>query len=141
MVCLLAVGGCSYTFDVRAVMIDGRLAFVADGPSRGRAKCVTRIAVLAEERDSATEAESVEARNRRAYAWRDGGGYDCGNRFPIFYGELFEGQNEAGLPDVAAEPLRVGTAYEVSAVAGSTGYGGGRFRLLADGRVENLARD
>lgn len=141
LVCLLGLSGCSYGFDVRAVMIEGRLAFVADGATRGQAKCVSHIQVLPEDYPAGRDGESTEAWAERAYAWNDYGGYDCDDRFPIFYGAPLKGQDEARWRDVVAKPLRVGVTYDVSAVAGATGYGGGQFRLLPDGGVENLRRD
>jgi len=140
LISLLGLSGCSYSFDVRAVMIDGRLAFVAEGPSSGQAKCVTSVRVLPQDYEPGREGEPTEAWAQRAYAWSDHGDYDCDDHFPIFYGAPLKGTDESGLPDVAAKPLRVGTIYEVSAVAGATGYGAGRFTLLPDGSVENLGR-
>lgn len=138
LICLLALTGCSYSFDVRAVMIDGRLAFVPAPQSR-KAECISRVMVREE---GPPAAQTFEAW-MQSDLWVDQGGYDCTDRFPLFYGEALKG-NDVGRStpsrEVAPKALRVGTIYEVMIVSGATGYGGGRFRLLPGGRVENLGR-
>lgn len=136
---LLGLSGCSYTFDVRAVMIDGRLAFMP-GPRIRKPECVSGVMV----RDEAPLVGETFADWRQAtYVWIDEGGYHCADRFPVFYGQVLTGEDTArtgGFEEVAPRPLRVGAIYEVMIGSGATGYGGGRFRLLPDGRVENLGR-
>lgn len=139
LICLLPLSGCSYAFDVQAVMIDGRLAFVP-APQFRKPACISRVMIRDE---GAPTAQSFEAWMQTAHAWVDEGGYECTDRFPLFYGEALKGEHPAGTRgsgEVAAKPLRVGTIYEVMITSGATGYGGGRFRLLPDGRVENLGR-
>ena len=138
LICLLGLGGCSYTFRVEAVMVDGRLAFVPDTASRGRAKCVSHVMVMDA---AAPTADSHAEGSQTAHVWRDHGGYACTDRFPLFYGEALNGEDDAGTSasgEVAAQPLREGVIYVVMIASGAMGYGGGRFRLLPDGRVENL---
>lgn len=129
---LLTLSGCSYSYDVEAVMIDGRLAFVPDAASRGRAKCVSHVVVAPVE---------PAAGGARSAVWHDAGGHDCADRFPIFYGEPLKGEDGTPVaPEVAPQALRPGVVYEVVVTAGTTGYGGRKFRLTADGQVENLPR-
>lgn len=135
---LLTLAGCSYRYDVEAVMIDGRLAFVPNAASRGRAKCVSHVMVMPVQETRRADGESDAEWERRIYAWNDYAGYDCDDRFPIFYGQPLKGEGGPDRPDVASQPLRPGVVYEVLISAAATGYGGGRFRLSADGAVENL---
>ena len=140
-IALIGLSGCSYGFDVSAVLMDGQVTFVVDRGARSRPKCVSSIQVRAEQLRG-LEGETVEEWAQRAYAWRDEGGYECEDRFPVVYGRALKGVYDGGpiLGDVAAKPLRVGTIYEVTVHSGATGYGAGRFRLLPDGRVEYLGR-
>ena len=136
---LLGVSGCSYAFDVQAGLIDGRLAFTPT-PQLRKPACVSRVMIRDE---SAPTANSFETWMQTAHVWVDQGGYECIDRFPLFYGEALKGEIPTGTrgpTEVPAKPLRVGTIYEVMIISGATGYGGGRFRLLPDGRVENLGR-
>lgn len=84
----------------------------------------------------------MEAWRQRAYAWVDEGGQDCVDRFPVVYGRALRGVDADPSPTSAEEvepkTLQVGAVYNVFITAGATGYGGGRFRLLSDGTVENL---
>lgn len=113
-------------------MIDGRLAFLPEAGSRGRAKCVSRVVVGPAE---------PTAGGARSAMWHDAGGHDCADRFPVFYGQALKGEDEAPVvPEVAPQALQPGVVYEVMVTAGATGSGGGRFRLTADGQVENLPR-
>ena len=41
---------------------------------------------------------------------------------------------------IKAKRLKVGVIYIVNATSSGSGYGAGRFRLGADGTVENLSR-
>lgn len=139
LICLLGLGGCSYRFDVRAVMIDGRLAFVSTGRFP-KPDCISRVMIRDVE---AGTAQTYAAWMQTAFAWVDEGGYDCTDRFPLFYGEPLKGEDaDRPVPatEVAPKELRVGAIYEVMIISGATGAGGGRFRLLPDGRVENLGR-
>ncbi len=63
---------------------------------------------------------------------------DCANKFPLPYGYRLRGTHQPDSREVAAKPLRRETVYEVTATMGATGYGGGRFIVHADGKIENL---
>jgi hypothetical protein len=140
---ILFLGGCSYAYDIEAAIIDGRLTFIVDPTSRPKPSCLTRIEVSAEDRQSRAEAEpgdNVQLVDG-GVVWSNSVGYDCQTSFPIAYGVALRGEPRDPTQEgreVAAKQLIPGVIYEVSATAGATGYGGGRFRLTADGRVENL---
>lgn len=73
--------------------------------------------------------------------WWNSVGYDCETRFPVAYGVPLLGEArtpEQAEREVAAKQLIPDVVYEVSATVGATGYGSGRFRLTANGEVENL---
>lgn len=129
---LLMLGGCSYIYDIVAVMIDGRLAFVVDQNSQSKPSCLTRV-----------EVREVRARGDSDLSvWEAGQPGACENPFPIFYGQPILGEavspNQA-LPTVSAKPLQIGVIYEVSASSSEgSGYAVTRFRLIESGRVENL---
>ena len=138
VLCILGLSGCSYSYDVRASVTDGRLAFDAN-PQWG-ADCVRHVAVTAEEGETRTVWEQSISHDDR-----------CENKFPIAYGAPLRGHlhvyDSGGVPDamvgkpapsVAAKRLRAGVIYTVSTTTGATGYGCGRFRIGSDGRVENL---
>ena len=141
---ILFLGGCSYDYDILATMIDGRLTFVVDPHSRARpSSCLTKITVETQDRQGRVEAEpgdNVQPVNA-SVVWLSSVGYNCKTRFPVTYGIPLAGRPRPGeLPDrqVAAKQLSPGIIYEVWATVGATGYGSGRFRLTADGVVENL---
>ncbi|HEY0957771.1 MAG TPA: hypothetical protein VGE05_00695 [Novosphingobium sp.] len=120
------LSGCSYSYDVLAVARGGQIAFIVDPKSSSSPTCIRRIEVYAE----------VE----RATVWRESVDYDddCANEFPIAYGASFKGRHQEEWPTIPASALRRGVVYEVSTTTGATGYGGGRFVIKTDGRVENL---
>jgi hypothetical protein len=123
--------GCSYDYTVNAVVLDGRLAFVVAPTSRQSPDCYRQVTV----------------RNDQATLWQETVADDdaCENRFPIFYGAALNGRpmlDASGrVPEWAtsrrSRPLQRGVWYEINATSGSTGYGRGRFRISAEGRVEN----
>jgi len=140
------LSGCSYTYDILATMIDGRLTFIIDPKSRSKpSACLTTIMVSAQDRDRRVEAEPGDNNGliNAGVVWWNSVGYDCETRFPVTYGVPLAGgprTPEQVEREVAAKQLAPGVIYEVVATAGATGYGGGRFRLTEDGRVENLPK-
>ncbi|MGI8405690.1 MAG: hypothetical protein ACR2OE_13175 [Thermomicrobiales bacterium] len=122
----LALSSCSYSYGVLATVRNGRVVFIVDPASSQQPSCLRRIEVIAEyERDPIWE-ESV--------SYDD----DCENKFPLPYGARLEGQHQQNQKMADAKPLRRGITYEVSTTTGATGYGGGRFVVRPDGRLENL---
>lgn len=122
----MLLGGCSYSYEVLAVARGGQIAFIADPKSSTAPSCIRRIEVYGE--------------GERAPVWRESVDYedDCANEFPVVYGTRFKGRHQQEWPTISAQQLRPGIVYEVSTTTGATGYGGGRFVIKVDGRVENL---
>ena len=142
ILCMLALSGCSYSYDLQAKVSDGRLMFDAN-PQWG-ADCVRRVEVTAEKDEGSAGA---------GVFWEQSISHDdaCENRFPIAYGEPLRGRphvyDSGGVPDdmvgtpassVASKKLRIGVIYTVSTTTGATGYGCGRFRIGSNRQVQNL---
>lgn len=141
---LLAVtlGSCSYTYDLKAVVVGGRLAFVVDPKSRHDAFCINAIDVIASGGVRAKAARGDDAsRVRYGTFWHERLDYKCTDEFPIFYGQRLKGKqgpSDQAIETVAAKPLNIGVVYEVTTTTGATGYGGGAFKLLPDRTVINV---
>ena len=142
ILCMLALSGCSYTYDVQARVADGRLFFNAN-PQWG-ADCVRRVEVTAESDDSLSG---------KGVIWEQSISHDdaCENRFPIAYGKPLSGRpriyDSGGVPNalagtsgssVVAKKLRTGVIYTVSTTTGATGYGCGRFLIRSNRQVQHL---
>lgn len=141
---LLMLGGCSYTYGILATMIDGKLVFIVDPKSPSKpSSCLITITVTAQDRQSRVRAEpndNVQLVNA-GVVWWNSVGYECSTRFPVTYGIPLVGDPsspELANNEVHAKPLTPGVIYEIMVVSGATGSGGGRFRLTANGEVENL---
>ena len=151
-----ALGSCSYTYDLLAVVIDGRLAFIVDPSSSREPECINAIHVSTDKGETAT-AKAMPGDDEQLVAngvfWWKSLEQNCQNRFPIFYGQPLKGNRLVygeGIPGavpgeasslVEAKPLHVGVVYEVATTSGATGYGGGWFRIAPDRRVENWSED
>ena len=146
-----ALGSCSYSYKLLAVVIDGRLAFVVDPSSRRDAECIDGITVEAAAGETAT-AKAGPADDARLVArgifWQESMKEPCQNQFPVFYGQPLKGErlvHGEDMPDfiadevryvVEAKPLRVNVVYEVSTTSGS-GYGRVWFRITPHRSIEN----
>ena len=143
LICIVALGGCSYSYDLLAVVIQGRLAFIVDPHSRSGADCINSIYVGT---DSAARASPTAGDDRGLVAngvfwWKDYAVDACLNPFPILYGQHLIGQPfvySSGSGGVEAKPLKVGVIYEVGTSGSGSGHGSGRFRILPNHRIENL---
>lgn len=126
---LLPLGGCSYHYDLRAVIIDGRLAFTTDTHwLSGQPTCLREIEVFAYTPD-------YDVR------WRAPGTYEtCVQDFPVFYGQPVKGVRPDAPDTVKAKALKRGVIYHVNSTSSGGGSGTGLFRLTSDGQVENLER-
>lgn len=123
----VVLGSCSNLYDVVAVLQDGRVAFAVAPDSRQQPECLRRVEVVAEEQSQTVWRENVSHEDA------------CANRFPFVYGQRLRGQHpQDGLRDTSPQSLKRGIVYAISTATGSTGYGGGRFVIRANGRVENL---
>ncbi|WP_143084850.1 hypothetical protein [Novosphingobium sp. CF614] len=118
--------GCSYSYDLIVEVRNGQVTIDVDPASPQHPTCLRRIEVSAED--------------ERTASWQESASYDddCANKFPLPYGRRLLGTHQPDSPQVAAKPLRRETIYEVTATTGATGYGGGRFIIHANGKVENL---
>ena len=150
-----ALGSCSYSYDLLAVVIGGRLAFIVDPSSSHKANCVSGITVATDKGETAT-AKATSGDDEQLVAngvfwWKSMVQRDCQNPFPVFYGQTLNGirlvypkgipgAGEAS-PIVEAKPLRVGVVYEVTTTSSGSGYGGGWFRITSDRHVENWRND
>ena len=121
----MSLGGCSYGYELEAVLLNGQVAFIVDPNSRSIPSCFRHI-----------EVSVVGGRNSQ---WRDSVDYEdaCANKFPITYGARLKGRPQTDWPTIYAKPLQRGVFYEVITTTGATGYGGGRFSLDESGRITN----
>lgn len=139
----LALAGCSYSYDLKAVVIGGRLAFVVDSGSNHAPSCFNAVEVIAQGGVRA-KASPGDDTSRVQYGtfWNQRLDYGCVDEFPLFYGQYLMGKPNTlgqGPDSVAAKPLRVGVIYEVFTTSGATGYGSGAFKILPDHRVVNVS--
>ncbi|MBC2665238.1 hypothetical protein H7F51_06885 [Novosphingobium flavum] len=147
IVAALSVGGCSYVYDVVAVIVDGRLAFIVDPKSQSGADCIRSIHVSTGESARATPVPSDDRQlvANGAFWWKDTAVDECLNPFPVFYGAPLKGKPfvyKDGLHGgVEPKPLLTGVIYDVDMSGSGSGYGGGRFRILPNNRVENIPKD
>ncbi len=107
----LALTGCSYHYDLKAVELNGRIAFV---PKKDKGTgCFSDFKV-------SNDAGEV--------VWElDAGQYlppPCGSKFPIIYASVPHGMTEK----VKAQPLRAGALYKVEGWDGDSYSGAFRFR-------------
>jgi hypothetical protein len=136
----LALGSCSYNYDVNAVVSGGKLAFVVDPNSRNGPSCINQIDVVASGDARAKPAFGDDAaRIRYGTFWHQSLEYDCVDAFPIFYGQQLRGKPQPS-GRVSAKPLRIGTVYDVAITSGTGGYGSGSFKIMADHTVLNVPR-
>jgi len=152
----LALGSCSYSYKLLAVVMGGRLAFIVDPSSSSEPECMNGITVSTDKGETAT-ARAAPGDDEQLVAngvfWWKSLEADCENRFPIIYGQTLKGQRlvyDGKVPGAApgemssaveAKPLHVGVVYEVTTTSGATGYGAGWFRITPDRRVENWSED
>lgn len=142
LVLALGLSGCSYMYDIKAVVIGGRVAFIVDPRSRHGADCITQIDVIARGgvRAKPSPGDDIERVGYGTF-WHQRFDIECVDEFPIIYGQTLKGKPDPldqGADVVSAKPLRIGVVYEVSTTTGATGYGGGAFRLTPDRHIENL---
>lgn len=151
-----ALGSCSYSYELLAVVIGGRLAFIVDPSSSREPECMNGIHVSTDKGETAKATPALgddEQLVANGVYWWKSLESDCQNQFPIFYGQPLKGDRlvygehapiaRAGEASslVEAKPLHVGVVYGVTTTSGATGYGGGWFRITPDRRVENWRDD
>ena len=139
--------GCSFQYDLRAISVDGEVAFVPENEDfwgNPSPDCFYSISVSIIDGPPATPAagDSVGMVGNGVYWYRSFAVTSCDNPFPITYGSELQGPpfREDDQDEVEAKPLLPGFTYEVTAASNGSEYGGGMFRLAEDGLVENLPR-
>jgi len=109
------------------------LAFVSTNTDY---ECIANIYVIAEG-DTVAEAEKGDdvglVVNGQAFWWTNAPVTECNTPFPVLYGQLHSKSPDAVRP----KRLRFDVIYNVQ-TQGQGAYGSGRFRVLRDGRIENL---
>ena len=140
---ILALSGCSSIYEVRAVIVDGKVAFVpAQTDIWGEPDCIYNIYVSAEEGPPETPqaGDSVGMVENGVY-WHEGFAVtSCENPFPIVYGDPLKGPpfREGDGDRVKAKPLRVSVVYEVTTASQGSAYGGGKFMITNQRKIVNL---
>ena len=149
IVCMsaLALGSCSYGYELLAVVIRGQLAFIVDPSSGYKPDCLGSIHVSVDNGGPIARPAKEDDRglvlNGGIYWWKFTEVTSCKNPFPIFYGQQIQGPPfifDDGPSSVEAKPLRIGVIYSVN-TSGDGAYGSGWFRINKGGWVENLAED
>lgn len=147
LILALALTSCSSVYDLRAIVIDGKLAFVPEDEDiwgNPSPECFYSISVSILDGPSATPAagDSVGMVENGVYWDKTFAVTSCDNSFPIVYGMKLHGPpfRENDENGVEAKRLLPGFTYEVSAASNGSEYGGRRFRLTTQGTVENLSR-
>ena len=122
------MSGCTLAYDLRATVVDGRLAF---RPESGD-ECASGIAVYDVEKLRQVSAPgTLSIQDATMWSARIAHSRGCSNRFPIVYGEAWPEANSG-----EARPLTVGVIYKVD--ADGDRFGSGCFRIEADRRIRNL---
>lgn len=147
LVAALTLGSCSYGYDILAVAINGRLAFVVDPRSSYKPDCIRSINVSVDRGGPIAHPgpgdDVALVRNGGVYWWKSTEVTSCENPFPIFYGQQIKGPPfiyNNGPSSVEAKPLRVGVLYEVE-MDGAGASAMGWFRIDKRGHIENLRED
>lgn len=141
---LLTLTGCSYPYDLRAIVLNGRLGFIVDPNSEHKPGCIRSIHVQTDERARARPAigDDKQLVSNGVFWWKDYAVDACPNPFPILYGQPLAGRpftyRNGSASGVEAKPLRIGVIYEVDTTSSGSGFGEGRFRIRADHTIENL---
>ena len=141
----VALGSCSYIYDLQAVMIDGRVAFVVDPDSRQDADCIRDVYVKVDYGGpTAKPAEGDDVglvTNGGIYWWDFRDVRSCDNKFPIFYGNELKGKPSDNLGYVSPKPLVVDVVYQVGTGGSGSGSGTAWFKIRPDGQIENYRSD
>ena len=137
--CIL-LGGCSYAYDLLAVMKNGRVEFIVDPQSMSSATFYREVEVESDDRTHDPPAPGDD-KERVDYgtSWFESVGYDDNylNKFPIVYGAKLRGKHQTERGLVSPKPLRPEVIYHVSTTSMGSGYGEASFVIHSDGRVES----
>jgi hypothetical protein len=145
LILTLVLGSCSSAYDLRAIIIDGQVAFVPEDEDvwgNPNPDCLYSISVSIVDGPPAIPAagDSVCMVKNGTYWKRTFAVTSCDNAFPVIYGAKLKGPpfREKYPFEVQAKPLLRGFTYEVSTSSNGSEYGGRRFKLTTEGAVENL---
>lgn len=139
-----SLGSCSSVYDITAKIVDGQVAFFADTDFFGNPDCIRSIAVEAVDGPPATASSGDdEASVQRGVYWQKTfASPSCENPFPVRYGAELTGPPfiyaDGKAKSVEPKPLLRGVTYNVSAESSGSAYGGGRFRIEDNGKIQNL---
>jgi hypothetical protein len=137
------MSGCSSVYDLRAVVLDGKVAFVpTEVDFRGDPDCIKFISVSANDGPPPTpeEGDTIGLVENGTYWYQSFAVTSCENPFPVVYGESLAGPPFGeNYPDVVKpKPLRVGVVYEVTTLSDGSAYGGGKFMINDQRKLVNL---
>lgn len=122
LVAALLIAGCSKLFEVSAVFLGGKLAFVGDDDEETFAPwCLNNFSISDENGEKMWEIDAYDA-NRSAKR--------CGPNLPIIYGVGPKGAKTV----VAAKPLVAGHTYIID------GYGGGIYEGMFKYTVQQITK-
>lgn len=129
MVCTFMLGSCSKIFEVDAIFINGKLAFVGDDNEKTFSPwCLNNFTVSDQDGEKMWEIDTCETfRNAK----------ECGPNLPIFYGEGPKGAKII----VPAKPLIPGRIYVIDGLGGGLYEGVFQYIVQRVTKVENLDRD
>ncbi|WP_206518592.1 hypothetical protein [Stakelama tenebrarum] len=142
----LLLGSCSYSYSLKAVAIEGRLAFVVDSTSSRGASCIRSIEVSVDDDGPKAQPEpgdDVALVTRGGVYWWDFRAVGtCENDFPVYYGAPLKGPPaRESIGQVKPKPLKRGVLYQVTTTGSGSGSGSGWFRISPDGRIESYVDD
>ena len=131
VVAAFVLGSCSYTIDVRAGFVDGKLVFTGDDTQVRRSGCLGEFAIVGEDGVNAWRFEvPLEVRQAKS---------SCGPNLPITYGMA---PRDARVV-VPPRPLVPGKLYFITGEAGNSYSGAFRYekQTLVQRRVTNVMPD
>ncbi len=142
---LTALNGCSSVYDLRAVAIDGKLAFVAaETVIWSEPDCIYSVSVTAVDGPPALATKTDDARGvaNGIYWNKTFEVTSCDNPFPLFYGAKLKGPPfyDDQAYNVEAKRLRVGVVYEITTSSKGSADGGGKFVITNERKIVNLPR-
>lgn len=138
-----ALGSCSSGYFIRAVVVDGQIAFVpTDTDIWGEPDCIYSIDVSTKDGPPATAQEGDNAGMvTNGMYWNQSFAVtSCENPFPVIYGSRLKGPpfREVEEYRVEAKPLRIDVVYQVSTASNGSAYGYGKFMITDDRKIVNL---
>ena len=142
----LSTTGCSYEYEIRAELIDGKLAFVTKNTWFDSPTCVRAVTVDTDDGPKAkAEPGDHLASIKRGVYWEEWLALDsCENKFPLIYGTNLTGPkfhfHDGTSHSVKPKTLIRGVVYKYFTLSDGSGGGGGSFRISEDGKVINLRR-